>query len=113
MKAASKKDSPQAAELCGRLVKLSEKTFIEELSEVATSIDKEMEDYMEQIGLVVFADIIKTSFKKVGDKIKDGISNWADKLKRSAAKSVFWSNSLQIQTTVYSIPACCSAMSTS
>jgi hypothetical protein len=69
VKVASKKDSPQAGELCGRLVKLSEKTFIEELAEVAGSIDKEMEDYMKQIGTVVFGDILKTAFKKAGDKI--------------------------------------------
>ncbi len=83
LKAASKKDSPQAGELCGRLVKLSEKTFIEELAAVASSIDDEMEDYMKQIGLVVFVDIIKTSFKKAGDKIKAGLSNWVDKLKKN------------------------------
>ena len=103
VKVASKKDSPQAGELCGRLVKLSEKTFIEELAEVAGSIDKEMEDYMKQIGTVVFGDILKTAFKKAGDKIKQGLSNWTNKLKKkrlmvelqaSSSNSVFDSNLL-------------------
>jgi hypothetical protein len=82
IQAASRKDSPEANTLCAKLVKLSEKTFIEELASVAASISLEMKDYMKQIGTVVFLDIVKTSLQTASNKISTGISNWVATLKK-------------------------------